>query len=166
MAVGKRKVGNPNYVKGLSGNPNGRPKGKMNPITMKFLKLKEMAAERVDEAFTMLWNAMEKGESWAHQIYFKELYTLPKNFDEKRIVIDSETKDVEGQIKVLSESLSEFDEVTQGETLERLKVLNSIKNNEALNQQNEEIRETRESLLEKVELIQQIVDLKEKELNE
>lgn len=158
----KKKLGNPNMVKGVSGNPNGRPKGRYSDITLSFMKLKKIASTRAEEAFGMLWSAMERGESWAHQIYFKELYTLPKNIDDKKVIITDKDISLEGQIGVLTSILPEFDEVTHDESLHRLKVLTAVKSNDVLVQQNDEIRETRESLLEKVDLIKQVIELKEK----
>jgi hypothetical protein len=156
----KKKLGNPNMVKGVSGNPNGRPKGRYSDITLSFMKLKKIASTRVDEAFNMLWSAMERGESWAFQIYYKELYTLPRNIDEKTVTITATDTSLDGQIETLTSILPEFDEVTHDESLNRLKVLNAVKGNDVLVKQNDEIRETRETLLEKVELIQQIRDFK------
>ena len=158
----KKKIGNPNMVKGVSGNPNGRPKGSYNEVTLSFMKLKKIASTKAEEAFGMLWDAMKNGESWAHQIYFKELYSLPRHLDEKRVIITDKETSVEGQIEVLTSILPEFDEVTHDESLNRLKVLNAVKGNDIQAQQNEEIRESRETLLEKVELIQKIRDGSEK----
>ena len=157
-----RKGSNPLFQKGMP-NPYkgiGRPRGKHNAATAKFIELKQMAAEHVGEAFNMLWTAMQRGEPWAHQIYFKELYTLPRNFDDKKVVIEKKEKTIDGQIKILTEVLTEFVEVTHDETLNRLKVLNGIKETNVLGEQTEEIRETRDSLIEKVNLIQKVVDLK------
>jgi hypothetical protein len=158
----KKPKGNPNFVKGHKTPSNGRPKGRYNDITLGFIQLKKMASTRVEEAFGMLWSAMEKGESWAHQIYFKELYTLPKDVDEKKVLITNKETTIDGQIEVLTSILPEFDEVTHDESLNRLKVLNSVKGNEVMAEQTEEIRETRESLLEKVNLIQKMRDMTEK----
>jgi hypothetical protein len=158
----KKPVGNPNFVKGYTGATGGRPKGRYSDITLSFMKLKKIASTRAEEAFGMLWSAMERGESWAYQIYFKELYTLPRNIDEKTVTITDKDTSLDGQIGVLTSILPEFDEVTHDESLSRLKVLTAVKGNDVMVKQNDEIRETRETLLEKVELIQQIRDLKEK----
>jgi hypothetical protein len=157
----KNKKGNPAFVKGHT-LATGRPKGRYNDMTLNFMKLKNIASNKAEEAFEILWDAMKRDEPWAHQIYFKELYSLPKHVDEKRVIITNKETSIDGQIEVLTSILPEFDEVTHDESLDRLKVLNAVKGNEVLNEQTEEIRETRESLLEKVELIQQIRDLKEK----
>ena len=77
------------------------------------------------------------------------------------IVIEDKETSVDGQIKVLTEILPSFDEITHDESLKRLKVLNDVKGNEVLTKQTAEIIETRESLLEKVELIQRIRDMKD-----
>ena len=158
----KKKAGNPNFVKGHKAPSKGRPKGSYSSATLSFLKLRDMASTRADEALDMLWQAMEKGESWAYQIYFKELYTIPKDIDMKKVMITDKNPTVDGQIEVLTGILPEFDEVTHDESLNRLKVLNAVKGNKVLTEQTDEIRETRESLLEKIELIQEIRELKEK----
>lgn len=158
----KRKAGNPNFVRGHKAYSKGRPKGSYSDATLSFLKLREIASTRAEEALAMLWQAMERGESWAYQIYFKELYTIPKDIDMKKVTITDKNPTVDGQIEVLTGILPEFDEVTHDESLNRLKVLNAVKGNNVLNEQVEEIRETRESLLEKIELIQEIRELKEK----
>lgn len=158
----RKKAGNPSFVKGHKPPSKGRPKGSYSSATLSFLKLRDIASTRAEEALNMLWQAMEKGESWAYQIYFKELYTIPKDVDMKKVVITDKNPTVDGQIEVLTGILPEFDEVTHDESLNRLKVLNAVKGNNVLNEQVEEIRETRESLLEKIDLIQEIRDLKEK----
>lgn len=158
----RKKVGNPNFVKGHKPPSKGRPKGGYSKATLSFIKLRNIASTRAEEALDMLWEAMKKGESWAYQIYFKELYTIPKDFDMKKVVITDKDPTVDGQIDVLTSLLPEFDEVTHDESLNRLKVLNAVKGNDAMIQQVDEIRETRETLREKIELIQEIRDLKEK----
>jgi hypothetical protein len=158
----KKRKGNPNMKLGVSGNPNGRPKGSYSQMTLSFMKLKKVAATRADEAFEMLWDAMKNGESWAHQIYFKELYSIPRYLDEKRVTITDTATSVDGQIDALTSILPSFDEVTHDESLNRLKVLNAVKGNDVMIQHNEEIRESRETLLEKVELIQKVIELKKK----
>jgi hypothetical protein len=157
-----KRMGNPAFVKGHKSPSKGRPKGRYSDMTMNFIKLKKIASTRSEEAFEILWEAMKRDEPWAHQIYFRELYSLPKGMDEKRVVITNKETSLDGQIEVLVSTLPEFDEITHDESLNRLKVLNAVKGNEVLSEQTEEIKETRESLLEKVDLIQQIRDLKDK----
>lgn len=158
----KRKAGNPNFVLGHKAPSKGRPKGRYSETTLSFIKLRDIASTRAEDALEMLWEAMKKGESWAYQIYFKELYTIPKDIDIKKVMITDKNPTVDGQIEVLTSILPEFDEVTHDESLNRLKVLSAVKGNDVLSQHTEEIRETRESLREKIELIQEIRDLKDK----
>lgn len=158
----RKKAGNPSFVKGHKPPSKGRPKGSYSMATLSFLKLRDIASSKAEEALGMLWEAMKNGESWAYQIYFKELYTIPKDIDMKKVIITDKNPTVDGQIEVLTGILPEFDEVTHDESLNRLKVLSAVKGNDVLSQQTEEIRETRESLREKIELIQEIRDLKDK----
>lgn len=158
----RKGAGNPNFVKGHKPPSKGRPKGGYSKATLSFIKLRDIASTRAEEALGMLWDAMKKGESWAYQIYFKELYTIPKDLDLKKVVITDKNPTVDGQIEVLTSILPEFDEVTHDDSLNRLKVLNAVKGNDVLTEQVEEIRETRESLREKIELIQEIRELKDK----
>lgn len=156
------KDGKGRWIKGNRANPKGRLKGQYPISTQKFMAVKEIAAQHADKAFKMVWDAMEAKESWAFQIYFKELFHIPRNYGEKTVILEKEERTIDGQIKVITEALPEFDEVTQAESLERLKVLNSIKNPELNLIQVEEVRESKESLREKVELIQQIMEFKDK----
>jgi hypothetical protein len=162
MAKTVRK-GNATWVKGKSGNPNGRPKGKYNENTIAFMSLKTLAAKNAHKAFDLLWRAMEANEGWAHQIYFRELYALPRDYDDKKVQIEDKTTDIDGQIKVLTDILPEFDEVTHHDSLNRLKVLTTIKTNEQIVDQVSQIRDSREDLLAKVDKVSKVIEHLENE---
>jgi hypothetical protein len=136
----------------------GRPRGAYNEATKRFVELKQLAAEKSTEAFKMLWAAMEAGESWAYQIYYKELYAIPKNYNEPTVIIDSTDNSVEGQITAITKALPQFDEITHDESLNRLKALTAVQSNETIDNQTTTIRETRESLMEKIDKIQKVID--------
>lgn len=154
---------NGKFKKGYSGNPRGLIKGTYPKVTQEFIKLKEMAADYGPKALDMLKQAMEDNKSWAYDIYFKELFHVPKNYGEKTVILEKTERSLEGQIKVLTETLPEFDEVTHTEHLERLKVLNGVKNGVAIEVIATPIRESTESLKEKVEMIQKIIEFKKGE---
>lgn len=149
------------YIKGVSGNPKGRPAGKYSAATVKFMKMKVIAADNADKAFKLLWGAMVEGHSWAFQIYFKDLYSVPKNFGELTIKLDNTDRTIDGQLKVLSESLPDFEDVTYSEHMERFKMLHHFKSSGLIEKQLEEVKESKASLQEKVALIQKIVDFHE-----
>lgn len=151
------------FQKGICPNPNGRPKGSLNVYTKEYNRIKGLAAEKYEEAFRILWEAVKANESWAHQLFFKEL--VPKNYKYQTVFIKKlmdKDKNMEGAINVRMDALAEFDEVTQPELLDQLKVLNSLKVTDKLVEQ-EVIRESRESLIEKVQLIEKIMEFEEKE---
>ena len=61
-------------------NPNGRPKGAISKLKRKSIELREKAMEDIDVAYDELRSSMQEGESWAHQIYFKELVPFNKEW--------------------------------------------------------------------------------------
>jgi hypothetical protein len=159
MGIAPDKLGfQKGFQKGQSGNPAGKKKGTYNEATKRFIEVKHLAAEKSTEAFKMLWSAMEAGESWAYQIYYKELYAIPKNYNEPTVIIDSTDNSVEGQITAITKALPQFDEITHDESLNRLKALTAVQSNESVDNQTSTIRETRESLMEKIDKIQKVID--------
>jgi len=114
------------YSKGTSGNPNGRPKGSLNKSTATFSKIKALACEKYEEAFALLWKAMESGEGWAFNIYFKEL--LPKRLYEDTVFIDtSKANTYEEQVDIMRKGLAQFTEFTLEDILSVIKTLGAIK---------------------------------------
>jgi len=146
------------FQKGEISNPKGKPKGAYNETTKRFIELKQLAANKAEDAFKMLWTAMESGESWAYQIYYKDLYSIPKNYNEPTVIIDSTDNSVKGQIIAITKALPQFDEITHDESLNRLKALTNVQTNESIENQTSTIRETRESLMEKIDKIQKVID--------
>lgn len=160
--ISSKRDGRGRFLKGKSGNPVGRVKGQYPESTKKFMAVKEIAAKHADRAFKMVWDAMENKEAWAFQIYFKELFHLPKNYGQKTVILEKEERSVDGQIKVITEALPEFDEVTQSESLERLKVLNSLKHTDKVELENETLIESTEALKERVVLLKTLMESKDK----
>lgn len=145
-----------NFKPGISGNPNGRPKGALGDKTKEYNKIKRLAAESYGKMFAVLLEKGLAGESWAHQLFYKEF--LPKKAREDTVFVDGTDDSVEGQIKALTKALSHFEELTHEDALNRLKILAGVKDTENLSEQTNTIRETRESLTEKIDMIQKIID--------
>jgi hypothetical protein len=118
------------FQEGESGNPQGRPKGSVNETTKRYARLKTLASEKYEEAFSMLWQAMEAGQGWAHKIYFTDL--VPKRVHQPTITVDLTDSTPDGQIISITRGLSQFDELTHDEALSQVKTLSNIKLNESL----------------------------------
>ncbi len=143
------------YGKGICGNPAGRPKGTLNERTKRYARIKAMACEDYEKAYNLLWEAVEAKEGWAHQLFFKDL--LPKKFNQPTVFIEYEDDKLDGQITSLRKGLAQFTEHTEDSLIAALKVLGSIKINDNMDTQIAP-RETRESLIEKIELIGKILE--------
>lgn len=120
------------FKKGESGNPNGRPKGSMNKLKAASLKLREMVSEDTDKAYKVLMTALESGEQWAHQIYFKELVPFKKQWLNEISVAGvqrtiSNVDDVGVIIAQLTNKLLEDENLPREEIHNLIKTLNSVK---------------------------------------
>ena len=151
------------FVKGMSGNPDGRAKGSMNDSTKKYYRIKTLAAERYDEAFELLWEAVKAKESWAHQLFFKEL--VPKTLKHESIILNSMDKSIKGQITTLTEGLVEFDHVTEEDALNRLKTLAAVQLSDKVDEGDVAVRESRDILMDKVYRLENLIEMKEKQDN-
>lgn len=121
---------NGRFQKGTCPNPNGRPKGIMNSTRSKFLALRKMATEDAPMMYEKLKEAVDAGESWAMQLYFKELISFPKNLDQPvtNISVPKEkANNSDEYIVAFLKGLSQFEEFTQEEILDVLKTLSNLK---------------------------------------
>src|ERR1051326_3283222 len=62
------------FAKGESGNPNGRPKGSRNRLTV---KLEELVFGRAEEIVQKVTEQALSGDQFAQKLYFERM--LPKN---------------------------------------------------------------------------------------
>jgi uncharacterized protein (DUF2342 family) len=134
------KANRTSFKKGQVANPNGRGKGTLNKTTIERAMFQSLATEKYKEAFDVLWNNLEIGEGWAHQIYFNKL--LPKKMYQPTVLVKQE----EGQdrLEAVTAALSGFTELTHEEAMEEIK---AFKNAE----EKEEIKEQGTSVLELLE---------------
>lgn len=76
----KRRPGNPNFIKGVSGNPNGRPKGAKD-------KVSRTVKQNIEETFQKLGGIKglvewaEKSNRNKEKVYDWYFSMLPKNVD-------------------------------------------------------------------------------------
>lgn len=134
------KANRTSFKKGQVANPNGRGKGTLNKATIERTKFQSLASEKYKEAFDVLWNNLEIGEGWAHQIYFNKL--LPKKMYQPTVLVKQE----EGQdrLEAVTAALSGFTELTHEEAMEEIKAFKNV-------EEKEEIKEQGTSVLELLE---------------
>jgi hypothetical protein len=149
------------FKKGVGGNPNGRPKGALSATTHKYAKIKNLAVDKYEEAFRLLWEAVEAKEAWAHQLFFKEI--MPKKVYQETVSIKPTGGSLEEQIASLREGLAQFTEHTEESVINALKAVSSIKTSENIAEQTATIIESREKLLEKVKDVAKVIDFIKKE---
>ena len=148
------------FKPGESGNPNGRPKGSVSPLRKQLLELRKRAANDIEEAYTMLWKDFKAGDPLAKQIYFKELVSMPKEWlneidtkDMPKVI--KNTEDVTNCTLKLIEKLVNVDNMSTQEALDLIKTL---KNNNISEEERIYHPSTREELLEKKALLEDIIE--------
>jgi hypothetical protein len=109
------------FCKGISGNPNGRPKGRCNNTTIKTSKLKAQIVENTPEFLKLLWEQVQEGQPWAFRLFFD---AIPKGALQDTVSILSTP---ETQLQDVASGLLEFQDLTYDETLNQLKVLGNLK---------------------------------------
>ncbi len=145
--------------KGQSANPAGKPKGAYSYATCKFMELKEKASLKGEDAFKLLWKAMEDQKPWAFDIYWNKLYSVPKDFDEAKIRLGNNDGTIDGQIAAITAAMPQLDELTPDHTIDRLKCLMELKNGATAVATNIMAqKETRDSLMEKISMISKVID--------
>lgn len=103
--------------------------------------LKNLAAEKVEEAFVDLWTDFKAGDPLARQIYFKELVSIPKEWFNETIIVAK--KEGVGRLEALTEALPEFTELTHEEALDEMRVLKGV-------EQQGEVTKPKENIFEKL----------------
>lgn len=157
------KANKTSFKEGKSGNPKGKAKGTYSPLRRQLMVLKNLAAEKAEEAFNDLWRDFKAGDPLAKQIYFKELVVVPKEWlsevnteDLPREVRNAE--DVAHCALKLIEKLLNADNMSTQEALDLLRIL---KNNSVPEGEANVVRIlSREELIEKINLTRELIDLK------
>lgn len=135
------KANQSRFQKGEVTNPNGRPKGSYSPLRKQLMVLKNLAAEKVEEAFNDLWRDFKDGDPLARQIYFKELVSIPKEWMNETIIVAN--KEGVSRLEALTQALPQITELTHEEALNEVKVLKSI-------EQQDEVTKPKENIFEKL----------------
>lgn len=131
------KANNTSFKKGQSGNPKGKLKGTLNKATIERTKFQYLASEKYKEAFDVLWNNLEIGEGWAHQIYFNKL--LPKKMYQPTVLVKQE--DGQNRLEAVTAALSGFTELTHEEAMEEIKTFKHVEEKEELKDQGTSVLE-------------------------
>ena len=124
-----------NFKKGVSGNPNGRPKGSFSPLRKQLLELRKLSISDAPEIYQELREKMKSGEAWAYQIYFKELASMPKEWlnevDTSNVFKDiNNMKEFQHSKITLFQSLINNNSMSKDEILELIKLFNNTKIND------------------------------------
>jgi hypothetical protein len=131
------KANRTSFKKGQVANPNGRGKGALNKTTIERAMFQSLASEKYKEAFDVLWNNLEIGEGWAHQIYFNKL--LPKKMYQPTVLVKQE--EGKTRLEAVTAALSGFTELTHEEAVEEIKAFKNAEEKEELKEQGTSVLE-------------------------
>lgn len=117
------------FKKGQVANPKGRAKGAYSKHKQQFIEIQKLAGDDAERVYGLLKQAMEAGEAWAHQIYWKTLY--PRSCSEDSVKVNlpkSIGKDeIEEFITEFVLALRGFDDFNKDEVTKVIKALSSVK---------------------------------------
>ena len=141
------KVKVTSFKKGQVANPNGRPTGSYSRLRKQLMELRKLAADDVLDMYKSLKEAaITHKESWAYQIYFKELVSVPKDWlnEVDTSDIPKKLEDINGvntALALLSSKLLSQDTMSTDEIHNVIKTLNAIKFTEQFGKQKENLLE-------------------------
>jgi hypothetical protein len=154
------KASNTKFQKGQIPNPKGRPKGAMSEYRKKFMEMGRLAANDAPKVYDEIRAFMESGESWAYQLYVKDL--IPKKAFQPVVQIKQE--DGQNRLEAVTAALSGFTELTHEEAMEEIKTFKHVEEKEELKDQGTSVLELLED--DKIDLIRQwIEDAKRKQID-
>lgn len=131
------KASNTKFQKGQIPNPKGRPKGAMSEYRKKFMEMGRLAANDAPKVYDEIRAFMESGESWAYQLYVKDL--IPKKAFQPVVQVKQE----EGQdrLEAVTAALSGFTELTHEEAMEEIKAFKNAPEKEEIKEQGTSVLE-------------------------
>lgn len=131
------KANSTSFKKGQVANPNGRGKGAVSEHRKKFAEIAKMAANDAPVVYQQIRQFMELGESWAFQLYVKDL--LPKKAFQPVVQVKQE----EGQdrLEAVTAALSGFTELTHEEAMEEIKAFKNAPEEEEIKEQGTSVLE-------------------------
>lgn len=131
------KASNTKFKKGQIPNPKGRPKGAMSEYRKKFMEMGRLAANDAKDVYEEIRAFMESGESWAYQLYVKDL--IPKKSFQPVVQVKQE----EGQdrLEAVTAALSGFTELTHEEAMEEIKAFKNAPEKEEIKEQGTSVLE-------------------------
>lgn len=131
------KASNTKFQKGQIPNPKGRPKGAMSEYRKKFMEMGRLAANDAPKVYDEIRAFMESGESWAYQLYVKDL--IPKKAFQPVVQIKQE--DGQNRLEAVTAALSGFTELTHEEAMEEIKTFKHVEEKEEIKEQGTSVLE-------------------------
>lgn len=129
------KANRTSFKKGQVANPNGRPKGAMSEYRKKFIEMGRLAANDASKVYDEIRAFMESGESWAYQLYVKDL--IPKKAFQP--VVQVKTEEGKTRLEAVTAALSGFTELTHEEAIEEIKAFKNAPEKEEIKDQGESV---------------------------